>query len=278
MSGERIPPRARDRVLGAKLRAIRKERTELSLERAADLAQWSASTLSRIETGKRRIHVEDVATLLTLYRVPVAEREELIDNAKAGNMAGWWDAPLPGVPDEIGTLASYEAEATQLTNWSPTVMPGLMQVYEYAIGFLRMLDDVPDRDVEVRWIARLRRQQILSTGVDYTAFVGESALRTPFGGTEAMRKQLRHLLGAYDRGLVIRVIRERIPHTALLHSWLLMDIRDGHPVVYVELMQGGVYLHDKEAKAYLPVRDGLDRVALSAPASKDMITELLERT
>lgn len=277
MSGERIPSRARDRVLGAKLRAIRTARTELSLEHAADLAQWSASTMSRIETGKRRIEVEDVATLLTLYRVPVAQREELIANAKTASMAGWWDSGLPDVLQAIGTLAAYEAEATHLTMWSQSIVPGMLHIYEYAVAYMT-LDGVPVRDIETRWIARQRRQQILATEVEYTAFIGEAALRTPLGGVDTLRKQLRHLLGAYDRGIVIRVVKEHVPHKAVLHSWLLMEFRDGHPVVYVELMRGNLYLHDRDAEAYRFDRDILDQLALSATESRDMIREILERT
>ncbi|HEU5474768.1 MAG TPA: Scr1 family TA system antitoxin-like transcriptional regulator [Actinophytocola sp.] len=135
MSGQRKGPHARDRILGARLRAVRKEQTELSLERAADLAQWSPSTLSRIETGKRHVSPEDVATLCTIYGVPVAQRDELVDSAKVGgNTSGWWDKPLPGVPAEMGALASYEADARRLTDWSVTLVPGLLQTYHYAVG------------------------------------------------------------------------------------------------------------------------------------------------
>lgn len=69
-------------------------------------------------------------------------------------------------------------------------------------------DDVPLDIAELRWVARRRRQKILGT-VDYGAYISETALRTPFGGPEGHRNQLKHLLGARDRG---------IPHIALSTS------------------------------------------------------------
>lgn len=266
---------ARDRVLGARLRTVRQGQN-LSLERAAELAQWSPSTQSRIETGKRKITVEDVATLLAVYRVPVDLRTELIEMAKAGNTAGWWDRPLPGVPRELGALVSYEASASALTDWSVTVIPGMLQTHAYAAGFM-IADGVDPMDIETRWMARLRRQEVLGT-VEYTAFIGEAALHTPFGGPQVLREQLRHLLGTYERGLRVRIVREHQAHAFLLHSWLLMEFSEVSPVVHVELMVGGVYLHDQETEPYYRTLRVLDDVALSPAASRDMVNTYLGRT
>src|SRR5689334_10045233 len=109
MSGERRPSQARDRAIGAQLKSIRLEQTDLSLEKAAKLLQWSTATMSRIENGKRHISAEDVSAILAIYQVPVAQRTGLINRAKAIDEPGWWTRPLPGVPDTAGMLASYEA-------------------------------------------------------------------------------------------------------------------------------------------------------------------------
>jgi transcriptional regulator with XRE-family HTH domain len=274
MGGARKAPRARDRILGARLRAIRREQTSLSLEEAAALAQWSPSTMSRIETGKRHVAPEDVATLSTIYQIPVAQREELIEAAHAGNSSGWWDLNLPGVPMDMGAIASYEADASRLTDWSVNLIPGLLQTYRYAVGLMRS-GGVVAEVIEARWMARLRRQQILGM-LDYTAFIGEAALRTPFGGPEALREQLRHLVDARNRGILIRIVREHEPHSLVLHSWLLMEFPNTTPVVNVEARNGSLYLHDEVAETYLNLVGKLDRVALSAPASLDMLRKVLE--
>jgi Domain of unknown function (DUF5753)/Helix-turn-helix domain len=274
MSGERRAPRARDRILGARLRAIRRERTNLSLERAAALAQWSPATMSRLETGKRHIAPEDVATISTIYQLPVSLRQELVEAARAGDSSGWWDLNLPGVPMEMGTLASYEADAFRLTDWSVNLIPGLLQTYRYAVGLMRS-GGVPTEVIEARWMARLRRQQILGT-LDYTAFLGEAALRTPFGGPEGLREQLRHLINARNRGILVRVVREHAPHLLVAHSWLLMEFPNTTPVVNVEARNGSLYLHDEIAATYLGLAGQLDKIALSAPESLAMLRKLVE--
>jgi transcriptional regulator with XRE-family HTH domain len=272
MSGDRKGPRARDRIIGARLRAIRKEQTEYTLEEAAALAQWSPSTMSRIETGKRHISSEDVATLATIYKLPLAQRRELVESARAGTGSGWWDLPLPGVPMDMGAIASYEADAIRLTDWSVNLVPGLLQTYRYAVGLMRSFGVAPG-DVEARWMARLRRQQILGT-LDYCAFLGEAALRTPFGGREAMREQLKALLAARIRGIRIRVLAEHRPTCLVTHSWLLMEFPNTTPVVNVEAIDGSIFLHDRAAKSYPRMAAALDKLALSAPASQALIEEI----
>jgi transcriptional regulator with XRE-family HTH domain len=267
-------PRARDRILGARLRAIRREQTTLSLEEAAALAQWSPSTMSRIETGKRHISPECAATIAMAYRLPLAQREELAEAARAGNATGWWDLNLPGVPMEMGTLASYEADAFRLTDWSVNLIPGLLQTYHYARGLMRS-GRVAAPDIEARWLARLRRQQILGT-VDYSAFIGEAALRTPFCGREAMRGQLQALMAARDRGILVRVLAEHHPTNLITHSWLLMEFPHTTPVVNVEAIDGSVFLHDQAAMTYLDLAVELDKLALSAPASLALMRAICE--
>lgn len=230
--------------------------------------------MSRIETGKRHVAPEDAATLSTIYQLPVAQREELIEAARAGDSSGWWDLNLPGVPMEMGTLASYEADAFRLTDWSVNLVPGLLQTYSYAVGVMRS-GGVAAGDTEARWMARLRRQQILGT-LDYLAFIGEAALRTPFGGRDAMRGQLQALMEARARGILVRVLAEHHPTNLVTHSWLLMEFPNTTPVVNVEAIDGSVFLHDEAARTYLGLAAELDKLALSAPASLALMREIYE--
>ncbi|HEU5474769.1 MAG TPA: Scr1 family TA system antitoxin-like transcriptional regulator [Actinophytocola sp.] len=124
-------------------------------------------------------------------------------------------------------------------------------------------------------MARLRRQQILGT-VDYTAYICQAALRIPFGGAQALKEQVQRLAEAHIRGIQVRVVPERLPHAVMLHSWLLLEFPHASPVVNVEVMNGGVYLHDDDARAYLSALDALDRVALSASASRHMLQQTAE--
>ncbi|WP_052021026.1 helix-turn-helix domain-containing protein [Actinokineospora spheciospongiae] len=275
MSGQRKNPQARDRTIGAQLKAVRVQQTALNLEAAAQAIGWSAATLSRTENGKRHITSEDVAVILTTYGVPAAQREELIESARSGVQAGWWARPLPGVLPDVGTLASHEASARAITTWSFSFIPGLLQTERYATGL--MTDDgVAPEDAKLLWLARLRRQGVLPK-VDYVAFLHESALYMSFGGVDAFREQLGHLAHASSQGRTVRIVRGRVPHRLLLHPWLLLHFSESAPILYVELYGSSVYLHDTEVHAYESMRSALDRVALSGAESRSMIERLRER-
>ena len=274
MPNQRQPPRPRDRIIGARLRAIRKERTDLSLEAAAKLLDWSPATMSRTENGQRTITTEEVATILTTYRIRSAERDEIISEARAEKASGWWDRPLPGVPAEMGTLASYEADANSLTDWSVSLVPGLLQTEDYAMA-LMLSQNVPQDVAELRWVARRRRQKILGT-LDYAAYISETALRTPFGGPDGHRKQIRHLLDARERGIPVRVVPEHLPVGLISHSWLYLTFPSTTPVVNVEVYWGGVYLHDDQAEPYTRMVTKLDHIALPTRESQTKLRSILK--
>lgn len=267
-------PRARDRIIGAKLRAIRTERAEISLESGAELAGWSPSRLSRTERGLRNVTTDEVATLLTAWRIPHREREEVLAEVQAGSSSGWWDRPLPGVPAEVGALASYEADANELVSVAITAVPGLLQTYEMALGVMRA-DGVSAGDMETRWMARLRRQQILGK-VDYTTYLGEAVLRTAYGGSGALRSQLEHLLQAQDRGIRIRILPEHQTQVLIFHSWMWMGFPNTAPVVHVELSPGSFYIHDRDVAPYTSTLERLEHVALSQSDSRKLLNELMK--
>jgi transcriptional regulator with XRE-family HTH domain len=273
VSGDRGQPKPRNRRIGARLRAIRKQRTELSLEAAAHLLGWSPATLSRTENGTRDISSEEVASIVTAYQLPAPERGEIIRDARAVDQSGWWDRPLPGVPEEMGVLASYAAEADGLTSWAVALIPGLLQVEAYAVALMHS-DGITEGDARLRWLARLRRQKVLGT-VDYTAFICETALHIPFGGRAAHRQQLAHLLGARERGVSVRVLPERLPYGLLSHSWLYMTFPNTTPVVNVEVAEGGVYLLNDQAAHYTAKVDQLSRTALSHLESSTVLSSIM---
>ncbi|OLF16245.1 hypothetical protein BU204_17915 [Actinophytocola xanthii] len=256
-----------------RLRGLRQTRAKLNLEKAAKVTGLSPATLCRIETGKRGVSSEEVAVIATAYRIPSSERKELIEFVKSGDSGGWWERPLPGVPPEMGVLASYAAEADSLTDWAVMLIPGLLQVEPYARALIRS-DGVPPEDVDFRWIARQRRQEILGK-IDYTAFVYETALHVPFGGPQVHKEQIRHLVGARDRGIGLRILRAR-PLSLLFHSWHYMTFPGAEPVVNVEVLGGGLYLQDDRVDLYTRRLKLLHDLALSSAESQAMLQALLK--
>ncbi len=137
-------------------------------------------------------------------------------------------------------------------------------------------DGVPDQDLETRWMARLRRQQILGN-VDYTAYIAEAALQTAYGGADALRGQLEHLLRAQDRGIRIRIIPAHQTQVLLLHSWMWMRFPNTTPVVHVELSAGAFYRAQPGCGAlHSSPWSSLDQVALSQGDSRKLISDLMK--
>lgn len=275
MGGKHRPGTPRDRALGAELRAIR-EQSQRSLADVASAIQWNVSTLSRLERGQRHISPEAVMRLAVVYKLPSERRDELVAMARRPAALGWWDRPPAGVPAPLSALASYEYEATRITDWSPGIIPGLLQTPEYAMAVMRDWD-IPDSDIQPRLRARLQRQELLNRrDVDYTAFIGAAALRNHVCGQEEFVRQLRHLVRMSERdGVSVRVVAAA---TAFyLGSWYLMNFDGTGSVVNLEHLQSSTFLFDDETDRYVLARAKLDQLALSEEATRDTIEELIEK-
>lgn len=273
----RKPPGSRARGLGAELRQLREKRG-LTLDQAAEGVGWNKSLLSRLETGKRNISSEEVAALLVVYRVHGPERDILISRARSVDEPGWWNVGLPGLPPNSATLASYEAEAKRLVDWSPMLIPGLLQTMEYGRAYMQA-DSIDSKAIELRLTARLRRQQVLrDEAVDYVALVGESALHCQVGTAKVMVEQMRALLAADERANVtVRIVPSSAPpHPGLLGGFMLLEFPAAPSVVLVELLRSSAF-HDQEAQTgpYLAAVDRVAAVALGATESRSLMASVI---
>jgi transcriptional regulator with XRE-family HTH domain len=273
----RRSPGARERSLGAALRTFREAvHPRLTVDRAAQAMGWSKSTLSKLENGQRGITSEEVAALCTIYGVTDRRRDDLIEQATARGERASWEASLPGVPHESLTLASYEAEAVRITDWQPLLVPGLLQTMDYTRAFMRT-DGIPDDQIEVRVMARLRRQQILRGKVEYVAVIGEPALRVPVGGFRVMSEQLREIALAAQRPNVrVHVVRSEAVHSGLLGQWLLLEFSSGGPIAHVEMLRSAVYLERDDAEDYARATTRLLAVSMGETESLRLIGEIAD--
>lgn len=270
-------PDARDKAIGAEL-AAKRQGVSKSQGQVARALDWPASKLSRTESGKRRIEVEDVAAILAVLGIGGDEFDDLIERVKQPRTSGWWERRLPGLPPEAGTLAAYQADAAALTNWAPGVVPGLLQTEAYATDFMSKMG-IAGHDISVRWMVRLQRQQVLQReGVTYTAILGEAVLKTPFGSDTEFRAQLRRIREAADEHTVL-IVPEYTPTPALLSAWLLMEFPEASkigPVAHGELVRSAIFLLEEEAVPYLHERDLLLNLAADATESRTLIERALE--
>jgi transcriptional regulator with XRE-family HTH domain len=273
MTSRRWHPR--DRMIGARLRAVRTERAGLLLEDAARLLGTSAATLSRTENGLRHIPSEEVATLVTAYGLPADERAEFIADARWDNPSCVWDRLLPGLPLDT-VFTSYFDDANTLTDWSVSLVPRLLQVEDYALAILRSAGLSPE-GARRRWRATKKLQGRLGT-VEYTAYLGETSLYRPFGGPAVHRDQLAHLCSLRERGIGLRIVPEHLPVGVVSHSWLQMTFPNTAPVVTVTVLDNNFYLHNDQAQLYDQQLALLDKIALPPENSRDKVLAIMEFT
>lgn len=275
-------PTVRRRELGALLRRMR-EAKGMSVKQVTEHLLCSPSKVSRIETGQRGATLRDVRDLCELYDVTdQAERDHLMTLAKEGKQQGWWQSySLP-----YSTYVGLEAEATAVSGFHSSVMPGLLQTAEYAHAIQEAAapevsaPDLTPEIIEQRVEARIRRQALLTkeTPLKFTTIVDEAVLHRLVGGSSTMSGQLQHLVSmAALPNVTIQVIPYGAgAHPALESTFYILDFADAVPsVIYVEGLVGWIYLERiEDIGRYRRVFERLGHLALSPAESVKFIAEI----
>jgi hypothetical protein len=179
-----------------------------------------------------------------------------------------------------------EAEATAISGFHSSVMPGLLQTAEYAhaiqeaaipeVSAPELTPDVIDQRVE----ARIRRQALLTKEMplEFSAVLDEAVLHRLVGGESVMRAQLKHLTDMMSLANVrIRVIPYSAgAHPALESTFYILDFADTVPsVIYVEGLVGWIYLErNEDLDRYRRVYERLSDIALSPRESVKLIANI----
>ena len=126
---EAVPgPLIRRRELSARLRQLRTN-AGLTIEEVAERLLCSPSKVSRMETGVRTATMRDIRDLCDVYEVTDrSQRDYLMELGRESRRQGWWQAY--DVP--FGTYLGLENDATSISEFHPTVIPGLLQTANYA--------------------------------------------------------------------------------------------------------------------------------------------------
>jgi transcriptional regulator with XRE-family HTH domain len=224
-------PILRRRRLGAELRRLR-EAAGLTGDQVIERVGWaSASKLSRLENGRSRPDLRDVLDLLDVYQVTGAQRDELTAiTGEAGDMRGWLRS-YPVMTQHQRAYAELEAGCADIREYSPVIVPGLLQTPGYArvriVSSRPLMTDprAPERatteDPETEVAARLARQSLLTREVEpprYTAVLEEATLAGRAGPPDVLRGQLAQL-----RKLAVlpNVTIQVLPRDATIANWYL---------------------------------------------------------
>lgn len=272
----RPSPTVRGRRLRHELRKIREEHG-LTIEQVSERSggDWNASTISRWETGDRRIRPVDLRRLLDLYDVQGDQREVLLTLARQARERGWWRSFSDAVPAWFEVYLGLEAEAAIIHEYSAELVPGLLQTADYYRAFMRAAPTVGDEGtIERKAAVRLARQDRL-TGTEppeYWAVLNEAVIRRVVGGADTMRAQLQHIAEMADLAHVnVQVLPFRAgAHAAMNESFIVLSFpAPADPdVVYLESQAGSLYLEQRpEVERYAAMFSHLIAKALDPDES-----------
>ena len=269
-------PTVRRRELGALLRKLRTEKG-LTVEQAAEQLMFSMSKLSRMETGHGVATPRDIRDVCSLYEVTdEAERERMLKLAAEGKQAGWWQSyDLP-----YSTYVGLEAEATAISDFQSSVVPGLLQTADYArAGHEGAMPRLSSEEIERRIEAKLTRQALL--GQDdppaFSAVLDEAVLHRMVGGPAVMSAQLGRLVEAANQPKVtIQVIPFALgAHPGVESNFNILEMPSPTPgVVFVEGLVGSIYLERPEELTRY--RQSFERLQALALSPKDTIVLIAE--
>jgi transcriptional regulator with XRE-family HTH domain len=270
-------PTVRRRELGALLRKLRTEKG-LTVEQAAEQLMFSMSKLSRMETGHGVATPRDIRDVCSLYEVTdKAERERMLKLAAEGKQAGWWQSyDLP-----YSTYVGLEAEATAISDFQSSVVPGLLQTADYArAGHEGAMPRLSSEEIERRIEAKLTRQALLGQDdpPDFSAVLDEAVLHRMVGGPAVMSAQLGRLIEAANRPKVrIQVIPFTLgAHPGVESNFNILEMSSPTPgVVFVEGLVGSIYLErSEELTRYRQIFERLQAIALSPKDTIALIAKI----
>lgn len=181
--------------LGSRLRALR----ELAGLRNEDLAAeltLSPATVSRMESGDRLVRLTEIDVWVRVTGASAAVRDELASLAEAAahQITPWRSRLHAGVDQTQRETAELEATAATILQYDHAVIPGLLQIREYARLVFEMADVGNKQDITGKVEGRMHRQALLlDQSKTLTILITEAALRWRPGSIALQTNQLRHI-------------------------------------------------------------------------------------
>ena len=283
-TGRKLPrsdsPTASRLELGALLRGLRTGRG-WTVQHVATRLGFSASKVSRLETGMRGASAEDIHDLCELYQVDEELRVRLADLAAEGKQRPWWQPYGLGYTRYQG----LENTATSIEDYGLGVMPGLLQTADYAREVVRgtaRADEISPADIELMVAGRVLRQRLLESenAPRYKVVIDEAVLRRVVGSPAVMVAQLRHLLTASELPSVdIRAVSfdaGSLPSANNKFVILRFDSPELPTVVFIEALHDERYLdRPQDVKIYTAAFAALTQMALPPSGTRELIRAIL---
>jgi transcriptional regulator with XRE-family HTH domain len=285
MPNSPLVPTVRRRRLGASLRRFRNE-AGMTLECAAEAMGWKAPKLSKIESATQSIKPSEIDSLLGVYGVEDTQVSDALGAlARDAGKKGWWQTYSAVVSPAYADYISLETDAASICEWSPLLVPGLLQTAAYARETISGATTTRTPD-EVAALAetRVARQAVLSrpgTAPELWAIIHEAALHQRFAQRPAtMREQLTRLFDATELpNITVQLMPLHCtPHPGVVGGFTVTSFPQPMPsVVLLENIEGATYVEGDDTTPFARAFERIRAAALPVEDSLARIAELEER-
>lgn len=242
----------------------------LSQTDLARKVRTSKSTISRLESSASPIPAE----------LPVLLDQVFATDGLFKRLAV--QAAAQTFPELYRRRMELERGAVRIWEWSPTVIPGLLQTEAYAQALLRAgAPRATDQEISADVVKRRTRQEVLrgDSPPDLRVVLCESVLRRRVTLPDVMRDQLKTLLEHNDRQTTsIQVLPlDAEAHLLIETGATLLTAPTLSTVVCVEAYRTAGIIDDPEAvQAAVRAFEGMISEAHSPRTSASLIRELME--
>ncbi|MGQ0841744.1 helix-turn-helix domain-containing protein [Actinokineospora sp.] len=272
----------RTRALASALRRARTE-ANFGVREVSRRLGLSHTTISQWETGKRVPHPEDVSAMLAAIGLTGAPRDEILELARGAADPNWLVIGSREVSPGLAGVRECERTAVEIIEWSPLVVPGLLQTEDYARAIIGAEDSLLPKDIEAHVHIRRERRIVLTKERDarppaeFTALIGEWALRQRVGGGKVLAEQLRELVALSASGLAaVQVIQIGDDwHPGLAGPFILYNFPDLPSIVHLEHHRSSVFLYDEDSvTSYKAATNQIRRAAMEQADSARLIAKI----
>jgi transcriptional regulator with XRE-family HTH domain len=269
----------RARSLAAVLKDVLK-RSRLSEREVAPLLGVSNMTINRWVNGETTPSAEQVASFLTAVGVVGDEKDRVLAIARAPE-SDWLVSGPAGINPQLAIVMDCERDASRITEWSPLVLPGLLQTSDYARSVIsRGSGNLAPQEIKTRVMMRIARRDAITGAkpVDFTALIGLPAIHGGIGGPQVMAEQLRYLTEMAERSNVTIRAFDLGGEWCPAHAgpFILYEFDDMPPQVYLEHHRSGaLVVDDQDVAAYQIAVEQMKEMAMSPDRTAGLIADVI---
>jgi transcriptional regulator with XRE-family HTH domain len=264
------------------VRALTKLRVEAGLNMVTAAAELgvSPSMISRLESGHRWVRRDDLVGLMVIYRVDRKLRQALLELHEKAEQPGLIDRGELNVHEDLQKWISFEEDVTEIRNYQPLLIPGLLQTFAYARAVIeRGIAPRTEEEIKERVAARMVRQALIcgEKAPRLGVILHQAALHQKVGGASVMCEQLDSLLESAQRpNICIRVVPADVgAHAGMNGPFVIMDYAELPSLIHLENKVASLYLEEKgDVEAYRLAYSWLSAVSLPPDRSAHLIRRI----